>query len=94
MTTINSYIKAMEKINIDDIYIWFIDEDMPILYGNSVFHLSASFPEFPLMIALNTDKLEYYIIQNFPLEFVLEKFMNCQQLVDNHYIHIMNIKSI
>lgn len=94
MTTINSYIKAMEKINIDNIYIWFTDEGLPIVYGKSAIHLSSSFPEFSLIIALCSDQLEYYIIQNFPLETVLEKFINCQQLVDNHCIHIMNIKSI
>lgn len=90
MVTITDQIKALENANLGDIYIWFTDKCSPIVYEQSAVHLNAHFPKFPIVATLCSDGQRHKIVTDFPFEIVVE---NCDQLVDDYCIHIMNIKT-
>ncbi len=94
MIEITDHITTLESNNVDSIYIWLINQYSPIVYEQSAVYLHTYFPEFPIVSILCSDNKNHKVIKDFPLERVTERFMDYHLLVDNSYIHIMNIKTV
>ncbi len=82
------YAKILETANSDDIYIWFIGSDSPVVFGRSAICLKSYFPEIEL------SQGDGQVVSGrimFPFRRVLDEFCRYQQLVDDHCLHIVGV---
>lgn len=93
MIEITDYIKAMEKTNSGDIYIYLTDKCQPVAYGLSAIRLNRYFPEFSIVNTLCSDNECHDLVTGFPIERVVARFMGYNQLVDDRCIHIMDVRA-
>jgi len=82
------YAKTLEPGNSDDIYIWFIGADSPVVFGRSAVCLKSYFPEIKL--SQDDDNTVFGYIK-FPFRRVLDEFSRYQQLVNDHCLHIIGV---
>lgn len=83
--------KALEESNRNDILIWFTEEGTPFLFGKSAILLNAYFPELSLATVLCSDGERHELVTGFPIEPVIERFIDCPLTVDDRCLHIMDV---
>lgn len=96
VVVITDCIKRMEKNNVGDIYIYFMDNCVPIVYGRSAIYLNAFFSDLVLAKVLCTDNEKHKVIVDFSLESVIDFFSDSFQQLDDRCFHIIldNVPSV
>lgn len=85
------YAKTLEQDNSDDIYIWFIGMEHPLVFGRSAVCLNSYFPEMNVSLSAGIESVEYEFVTA-PVHEVLDKFSPYCQLLDDHCLRILNVK--
>lgn len=85
------YAKALELDNSDDIYIWFIGMEHPLVFGRSAACLNSYFPEMNITLSACMESVEFEFVTA-PVHEVLDKFSHYCQRLDDHCLCIQNVK--
>lgn len=86
------YAKTLEPDNSDDIYIWFIGTNCPVVFGRSALCLESYFPEMETQDNLSSGGVKTLVGHiTFPFHRVLDMFCLYNQQVDDHCLHIIGV---